>query len=202
MSDIAALVQHLDAQRDAYIAALQRLHEGVVRNVAQASHGTQPVRGADTQDSALRPPHLIISASTPREEIPEPLRSARTFDMSTVSDESDQEDATYFVQAPLPSISFDHEDLREHLKTYSWDRYGREVLAGLVTDRGRLKEPSLFPARPGPAEDRSHYSHYQVFDVGGDGAPRSVEPKVPEEASRAAAIWCAIKVGGFFLGLM
>jgi len=115
-------------------------------------------------------------------------------DESTLSDESDEELDDYFVQQPLPSQSFDHEHLRNHIKTYSWDRFGRQILSTLITDRGRLKQPYLFPNTDGPAEDRSHYSHYDVFDVGTDGAPLLVETAGTESGkSKASQIWHSIK---------
>lgn len=115
-------------------------------------------------------------------------------DSSTLSDDSDEESEEYFVQSPLPPQSYDHEHLRNHLKSYNWDRWGRLILSTIITDRGRLKQPSLFPTNDGPAEDRSHYSHYQVFDVGTDGAPLLVETADMENAkSRATQIWHSIK---------
>jgi hypothetical protein len=128
----------------------------------------------------------------------EPARKTSAFapnlDTSSLSDDSDEEDESYFVQDVLPSKSHDHEHLRDHLKTYSWDQWGRQILASVITDRGRLKDPSLFPDQPGPAEDRSHYSHYQVFDVGSDGAPLLVEPAESKNAkSMATRIWHSIK---------
>lgn len=46
----------------------------------------------------------------------------------------------------------------------------------------------------GTSEDRSHYSHYQVFDVGQDGAPVPVDVShIPEVTSKATALWHAIK---------
>lgn len=115
-------------------------------------------------------------------------------DSSTLSDDSDEEIDDYFVQQLLPSQSYDHEHLRDHIKNYNWDRWGRQILSTVITDRGRLKQPSLFPTNEGPAEDRSHYSHYQVFDVGTDGAPLLVETAEMEQAkSKATQIWHSIK---------
>jgi hypothetical protein len=82
-------------------------------------------------------------------------------DTSTLSDDS-SDDEDFFVQDELPSHSFDHEHLREHLKTHDWTEHGRAVLAPLVSDPAKLsKQQHLFHLGPGPAEDRSHYSHFQ-----------------------------------------
>lgn len=83
-------------------------------------------------------------------------------DTSTLSDDSSDDEDDFFVQSELPSQSFDHEHLREHLRTHNWDEHGRDILASLVSDPAKLsKQPHLFHLGPGPAEDRSHYSHFQ-----------------------------------------
>ncbi|KAF2006291.1 hypothetical protein P154DRAFT_517925 [Amniculicola lignicola CBS 123094] len=116
-------------------------------------------------------------------------------DSSTLSDDSEDEDDDYFVSAQLPAQSYDHEHLREHLKKHTWDEHGREILSALfTTDRWRLKDPHLFPMRPGIAQDRSHYSHYQVYEIGPDGRANMMEMSGNENTmSRAAEIWNAIK---------
>lgn len=83
-------------------------------------------------------------------------------DTSTLSDDSSDDEDDFFVQSELPSQSFDHEHLREHLRTHNWDEHGRDILASLVSDPAKLsKQPHLFHLGPGPADDRSHYSHFQ-----------------------------------------
>jgi hypothetical protein len=97
-------------------------------------------------------------------------------DASTLSDDSEEEDESYFVQEELPSQSFDHEHLRDHLKNHDWKEHGRAILAPVITDPGKLsKQPHLFHLGPGTPDDRSHYSHFQVYDVGPDGATELVE---------------------------
>lgn len=116
-------------------------------------------------------------------------------DSSTLSDDSDEEDESYFVQDALPSQSFDHEHLREHLRKHDWTEHGREILAPVVRDPARLsKQPHLFPAGPGPAEDRSHYSHFQVYDVGPDGVAQLIETSGSQnDMSKATEIWHSIR---------
>lgn len=117
-------------------------------------------------------------------------------DTSTLTDDSDGEDESYFVTEQLPSKSYDHEHLRQHLKEYKWCEHGRAILSTVVTDRGRLKDPYLFPSSPGKADDRSHYSHYQVYDVGPDGTAELVETSGKDnQMSKATVIWHSIKVG-------
>ncbi|KAJ4343401.1 hypothetical protein N0V95_006663 [Ascochyta clinopodiicola] len=117
-------------------------------------------------------------------------------DTSTLSDDSSDDEDDFFVQNELPSQSFDHEHLREHLRTHNWDEHGREILESLISDPVKLsKQPHLFHLGPGPAEDRSHYSHFQVYNVGPDGHPELVEVSSADNTmSKATEIWHSIRV--------
>jgi len=184
------LLKRLEEQKLAYLETLRHVRETFEPAPAD------PV-SADLPDI----PHIDIGRKS--FSFHTDARSKRTHnyplpsiiaDDSTLSDDSDEELDDYFVQQPLPTESFDHEDLRNHIKAYAWDRYGRQILSTVITDRGRLKQPYLFPTNEGPAEDRSHYSHYDVFDVGPDGAPLMIETVGKEKAkSKASQIWHLIK---------
>ncbi|PVI02164.1 hypothetical protein DM02DRAFT_312872 [Periconia macrospinosa] len=114
-------------------------------------------------------------------------------DTSTVSSDSEEEDDSYFVQGQLPAKSFDHEHLREHLKKHDWKEHGRAILAPIITDPGKLsKQPHLFHMGPGPAEDRSHYSHFQVYDVNLEGHTQLVETS-GTNMSKATEIWHSLR---------
>ncbi|KAF2748337.1 hypothetical protein M011DRAFT_485630 [Sporormia fimetaria CBS 119925] len=163
---------------------LQRSHDELLRHISTPS-------GSKRSDLDARPLRRIKT----RDE-----RAGRNgFDSSSSeSDDSEGgEEAEHFVDQPLPSHSFDHEDLRAHLKTYDWTQPGLEILSGLFTAPGRLRTPSLFPVHPGPAEDRSHYSHFQVYDVCSNGTVEAVEPPVQANPmSRATEIWHMIREVG------
>ena len=163
---------------------LQRSHDDLLKSISapsgsyRNSTGPPGLQRAATRDDG-RPDYSI------------PVLA----DTSTLSDDSDEEDESFFVQEALPSQSYDHEHLREHLKKHDWDEHGREILSGIFTDRARLKQPILFPVDPGPSSDRSHYSHFQVYDVGTDGLAVLVETSGKDnKMSKANEIWHAIKV--------
>jgi hypothetical protein len=115
-------------------------------------------------------------------------------DTSTLTDtNTDSEDESFFVQGNLPARSFDHEHLRDHLKEHDWKEHGRAILAPVITDPGRIsKQPHLFRMGPGPADDRSHYSHFQVYDIGPDGKAELVETS-GNNMSKATEIWHAFR---------
>ncbi|CZT42498.1 uncharacterized protein RSE6_02413 [Rhynchosporium secalis] len=106
------------------------------------------------------------------------------------SDESDNDDDLY-VQIPLPSYKYDYEDLRSHLKTYTFKEHGEELLKTVVSNK-RLLDPALFPKYP--EDENWHHSHYSVFDVSTDGAPLSRREAVKDgTVSIDSAVWQAIQ---------
>lgn len=171
-SDVEALRKQLET--------LQRSHDALLKTIT------------DSNGSFGHPSEKPQRAST--RDIRDPEGNPVFADTSTLSGESSDDEDDYFVQDELPPQSFDHEHLREHLKTHNWGQHGREVLAGLINDRGRLKDPQLFPPLAGPIDDRSHYSHFQVYDVGPDGIAELVETSGKDSTmSRAHEIWHSIK---------
>jgi CorA-like Mg2+ transporter protein len=186
------LLKKLEDQRLAYLDTFRLVQELLgkehERDPASPSAETLPLLPEAT-DSFRK---YTLSRDPTRKGSGFPLS---TLDTSTLSDDSDAEDDAYFVQDLLPSQSYDHEHLRDHLKTYDWDEWGRQILSTLVTERGRLTKPELFPQHQEEAiEDRSHYSHYQIYDCGRDGAPLLTESTGVENApSKAHQIWHSIK---------
>lgn len=155
------------------LEALQRSHDELLKSITRSN-------GSFAPDQAQ-----FRRVST---------REAIFADSSIPTDDEDEEDESFFVQQELPAQSFDHEHLREHLKKHTWNEHGRQILASLFQERGRLKEPNLFPTRPGPSDDRSHYSHFQVYDIGTNGIAELVESSGPENTmSRAVEIWHQLK---------
>src|SRR5690348_11535430 len=124
-------VEELRKQLD----ALRRSHDLLLKSLALPSGSLGPSLDVGN-----------LQERTERDD-PDDHANADFADSSTQSDHSDdeEEDESFYVQGELPSQSFDHEHLREHLKKYDWKEQGRKILATIVTDRGRLKDPHLFP---------------------------------------------------------
>ncbi len=160
------------------LESLQRSHDTLLKNLSASNGIFAPPDTPTLHRSSIRHTRDTLFA-----------------DASTLSDSSSDEEDDYFVQSELPAQSYDHEHLREHLRTHNWTDHGREILASLVSDPGRLsKQPHLFHLGPGPADDRSHYSHFQVYDVGLNGAPELVEVSGADNGmSRATEIWHALR---------
>ena len=179
------LFKKLDEQHKAYLDTFKLVHGALSHNVA-ANHPASPVPPSKRRRRST----LDIESDQPERKFP----GAATFPISVVtgdSDESDEDDELY-VQIPLPAYKFDHEHLRAHLKNHQFNDAGKIILETVV-DNGRLLNPNLFPEyEPG---DRSHNSHYSVFDVGTDGAPLSRHEVVkPGTTSIDSAIWQVTQV--------
>ncbi|KAJ4364067.1 hypothetical protein N0V83_009522 [Neocucurbitaria cava] len=159
------------------LESLQRSHDALLNNLAASNEALRP-GGSQLHRSATRQGGDAVFADT-----------------STLSDDSSDDEDEFFVQAELPSQSFDHEHLREHLKSHDWTEHGREILASIVSDPAKLsKQPHLFHLGPGPADDRSHYSHFQVYNVGPNGVPELVEVSGADNGmSKATEIWHALR---------
>lgn len=192
--NVEELVKKLDAERDAYLATLQQLHEAFTRTVA-ASNASTPTSPAPAQSAPARPVFdrvARLSMSESDRKTAAPLSSVYKSSMISGEEEelSDDDEALY-VQDLLPAVAHDDEDLRSHLKKYGWDDSSRKILEPILTSENRLKVPHLFPVVNRPGEDGSHISLYQVFAVGTDGAPLALHS---ESSTTSQAMWHIIKV--------
>jgi hypothetical protein len=183
------LLKKLDEQHKAYLDTFKLVHEALSHNAAAkatpASPGPPKRRRRSTVDNETEKPErrkTIKPGSVPGSSV-----------WTGDSDESDDDDELY-VQTPLPTYKFDHEHLRSHLKSHTFNESGKKILETVVGENGRLLNPMLFPEYL--PNDRSHNSHYSVFDVGIDGAPLSRHEVVePGTSSIDSAIWQVIRVG-------
>lgn len=161
------LLRRLDAERDAYLATFQQIHEALARNIiVSSSPSPTSTLGGPTPRPVLDRVSRLSMGESER-------KALNTFQSSLISgddDDSDDDQALY-VQDLLPTTTFDDEHLRTHLKTHRWNQESKEILEDIFTKEGRMKHPNLFPPGQNPEDDGSHYSLYQVFDVGTDGAP-------------------------------
>ena len=121
------------------------------------------------------------------------VESVRNGSSTQVDSESDtDDDESLFVQQSLPPEEYDERGLRAHIKEYNWTHADRAILGTVLGKRLPAEKESLFPQALGPVADRSHLTHYSIFDVGNDGAPLPIKPMGLSDtsaSSRAMAIW-------------
>ncbi|KAG0647248.1 hypothetical protein D0Z07_7222 [Hyphodiscus hymeniophilus] len=180
------LLKRLDDQHKAYLDTFKLVHEALSQNVVANTIPTSPEPSKRRRRSTVE--HDVQRPE--RRKLLKPGSVPGTSVWTGDSDESDDDDELY-VQTYLPSYKFDHENLRQHLKHHPFNVSGKKILETVI-DNGRLLDPTLFPEYP--PNDRSHNSHYSVFDVGADGAPLSRHEVVkPGTTSIDSAIWQAIQ---------
>lgn len=200
---VEALIRELDAQREAYMRTFEVVHELLAQNLAATAPGASPPRSgtpAPNDGISQRSRRSTTLSGNPLADKDGYLRKTSTGLQTVVtatssredgSDDEDNEDV--YVQTPLPSRTFDENGLRAHLRSHPWNYDGRKILEGVVGNPSRIGQ-RLIPNHKGPHADRSHYSHYQVYDVGSDGSPLPVDKQsVESEFGRAMGLWEAIR---------
>jgi hypothetical protein len=191
------LLKRLDAERDAYLATFQQLHEALARNLI-ASSPSSPT------STFVSPPTRPVLDRVARLSMSESERKPpATFKSSFISNEDDElsdDDEALYVQDLLPTATLDDEHLRAHLKRYKWNEESKKLLEDILTEEGRMKHPSLFPSGQHSDEDGSHFSLYQVFDVGADGAPVPLHIDTSlMRLPKGQTMWHYIKASHIFL---
>lgn len=183
------LLKRLDDQHQAYLQTFKLVHEALNNNLVHTnSVSTSQSPGSIRTFTKRRRRSTRDDGDIP-ELRPSTLHSSV---LSGDSDDSDDDDDLY-VQTPLTPFNYEEDRLRQHLRTYNFTDAGHIILQSVITKNGRLLNPVLFPEYHG--SDRSHNSHYSVFDVGKDGAPLSRQDVVkPGTTKIDSAIWQAVKV--------
>ncbi|KAI4242519.1 MAG: hypothetical protein LQ352_007220 [Teloschistes flavicans] len=177
------MIQKLAEDRATYLDTLSRAHDVLAKALEASATGKSPPKlTSDTvrQNNNNRSNSILEVES---------LKKSSTFSPED-SDTDDNE--SLFVQDPLPKEVYDDDGLIRHLRSYDWTDHDRDIV-GTVLNEQFLKRTTLFPFYLGPVEDRSHLSHYSIFDVGKDGAPLEAQKPGQKPMSRAQTIWNNLK---------
>lgn len=173
------MLRKLAEERAAYLSTLTRA-EDVLTQALTATAGlkSSPRLTSDT-----------IRRNTSNTLDVESVQNGSTTQVDSDSDTDDDE--SLFVQQTLPPETYDELGLWKHIKEYGWTEAGRAILGDVLEKDLPPQNGSLFPRALGPVEDRSHLTHYSIFDVGNDGAPLPTQPLGTSNTptSRAKAIW-------------
>ncbi|KAK5154304.1 hypothetical protein LTS14_006989 [Recurvomyces mirabilis] len=200
---VNALLKRLDAQRDAYQETFSLIHEVLAQNLAAIVPSGAPVPATQTSEVPPTPrsPRQSVSGTTAERSKKHRKFSGGLATLTTSSDskhtgnsDSEADDEELYASHFLEPEIYDEEGLRTHLPKIKYYEHTSKVLQTVIDNPKRMLQKPLIPHRKGQLEDRSHFSHYQVFDVGTDGALLQVErTDIEQEASRAQAIWHAIR---------
>ncbi|KAI4161609.1 MAG: hypothetical protein LQ342_004750 [Letrouitia transgressa] len=174
------MIQKLVEDKTTYIDTLARAHDVLAKALEAAATGKEPPK--------LTPE--IVRRNTETISEYESVKKSSTFSPED-SDTDDNE--SMFVQVPLPRETYDEEGLRKHIQEYDWTSFDRDMLQNVLDNDQLLKRSCIFPVTIGPVDDRSHLSHYSIFDVGNDGAPLEIRRADQKPVSRAQDIWRNIK---------
>ncbi|KAK5736426.1 hypothetical protein LTR17_007422 [Elasticomyces elasticus] len=191
---VNALLKLLDAQKDAYQDTFRQVHELLAQNIAATA-----LKGLATPSVPPQSPRQSVSGNTDRisrtRKVSTGLGTLTTSSESKrTGDDSDvDDDESLYVSSTLEPELYTEDSLRKHLQAYKWNPYGARILETVIDSPSRLLQNPLIAKHKGPTDDRSHLSHYQIFDVGPDGAPLPLDfSHMERDSSRASAIWRAI----------
>ncbi|KAI9653280.1 MAG: hypothetical protein M1831_006115 [Alyxoria varia] len=179
------LIQKLTDDRNAYLESVNKTHELLLQVINSTAHGAP---------SNSPKPNLTTDLIQKQNAANLEVDSVNKDLGSTLApDSDDDENESVFAQSPLPREEYSMEGFRTHLRNYRWTDPARKVLEGVMEDGNIMSQRCLFPNEKGPVADRSHLSHYSIFDVGPDGAPLQLRMPEAADTSRAMAIWNRLK---------
>ena len=170
------MIKKLAEDRATYLDTLTRAHDVLAKALEASATGKEPPKL--TSDAVRRNTANTIDV--------ESIQKSSTFSPED-SDTDDNE--SMFVQEPLPKEQYDEAGLKKHIREYKWTSFDKEIIGTVLNNKQLLERTHMFPMSRGPVDDRSHLSHYSIFDVSNDGAPLEIHRADEKPVSRAQAIW-------------
>ena len=149
------LIKKLEEDRKAHLESINKTHELLKQLLGASTAGSSSI--PFTAERSRRYTGTTLATTLDVES----LQKSSTLSANDES-ETDEDEALY-AQDPLPAESYDEDGLKKHIREYSWTDAGKNILQGLLDKPEILQRSSIFPTRD-PAEDRSHLSHYTIYD--------------------------------------
>ena len=149
------MLKQLADDRTKYFDTLSRAHDVLAQALTAASSGKPPPR---LTTEAVRRNTGATFATLEVESVSKDSGNSIEEDSDTDDDES------LFVQQALPTELYNEEGLRKHIKEYEWTEAGRNILGGIAGQDQVVQRGTIFPTSVGEAEDRSHLSHYSIYN--------------------------------------
>lgn len=184
------LIKRLNADREAYLENVNKTHQLLIQAIAGNTNVPPPAAVPRlTSDT------LVRNAGSSSIDV-ESYQPGSLFTGDETSDFDDSE--SWHVQEPLQPEQYDEEGLKQHLLNFNWTEADYEILQELG-DKTKLhtlfqKTPTIFPTELDASPDRSHHTHYSIFNCGSDGAPLEILDAVgAPRTSRSLGVWNRIK---------
>ena len=150
------MLKQLADDRTKYFETLTRAHNVLAEALSAASSGKPPPR---LTTEAIRRNTGAESAGLEVETL------SKDSAISVEGEYSDtDDDESLFVQQTLPREVYDEEGLRKHIKEYDWTEAGRDILGQIAGRNQVVQRGTIFPTSTGEVDDRSHLSHYSIFN--------------------------------------
>ena len=152
------LIKKLEEDRSTYLEAISRTHELLAKALeAQTAEGPQT---ALTNERLRRNTGTTLATTTTDDVV----TVSKDSNFSVEDDSDTDDDEALYVQHSLPTERYDEEGLRRHIREYPWTEADKSILRDVVGNHAVVNRDYLFSTRLGPVEDRSHLSHYSIFD--------------------------------------
>ena len=152
------LIKKLAEDRASHLESINQTHELLARAL-DVQAGGKPQTPLTTE-RLRRNTGTTLGTTTTDDVVTVPKDANFSIDEDSDTDD----DESLFVQHTLPAKSFELEGLREHIRRYPWTEAGKSILRDVLNNEEVLTRRRLFPTQPGPVDDRSHLSHYSIFD--------------------------------------
>ena len=150
------MLKQLADDRTKYFETLTRAHNVLADALSAAASGKPPPR---LTTEAVRRNTGSESATLEVETVSKDSANSIEGEYSDTDD-----DESLFVQQTLPAEVYDEEGLRKHIKEYDWTEAGRDILGDIAGRVEVVQRGTIFPTSIGEVEDRSHLSHYSIFN--------------------------------------
>ena len=152
------MIKKLAEDRATYLDTISRTHDllAKVLEIQATGHSPTPL----TTERLRRNTGATLTTTTTDDIVTVPKDASFSLDDDSETDDDD----SLFVQHKLPPELYHEEGLRKHIREYPWTEAGKSILRDVLNNDEVLTRRPLFPSKIGPAEDRSHLSHYSIFD--------------------------------------
>ena len=151
------MLKQLADDRTKYIETFTRAHDVLAQALVAASSGKSPPR---LTTEAVRTNIGPLSPMSTSE-----VESVSKDSGNSIEEDSDtDDDESLFVQHALPKEIYDEKGLRKHIKEYEWTEAGRDILGDIAGKDPVVERGTIFPTKVGEVKDRSHLSHYSIFN--------------------------------------